>query len=311
MLGLCEQQRDAGRRGIVPCLEYHAVWRPQRDHQSVILELDFTQWHSHEGSVKMLPSLMAQHRVVVFRRVPAHPRYQLLMASALGSVVGKERDWTNRHYLPELRMESEERVNPYNQIWHCDTSWAAQPAQYTMLYALEAVTGCATTELGDVAAGNASLSEPRKSQIDSWKAFHHVLQARQTRFADVEPIAAQPVKRSGRFQALQRRLNDGVSVRATKLEAIEPPGMLHPVVCTDVPTGSRHLFLGEHAWCLEHLDEEQSASALNALTADCVGTVLVHQWQPADLMIFNNRTFLHRRGAGGAGVRTLRRSLVL
>ena len=99
----------------------------------------------------------------------------------------RTRDWRGVSYLPELRLESDARINPYNRIWHSDTSWAQAPAQYTALYALEAAPDCASTELADVAAGYATLPEARAREIASWRAFHHVVRARRTRFRHIEP----------------------------------------------------------------------------------------------------------------------------
>lgn len=280
-----------------------APWRP------VLHEIEFTDWHRQRRQA--LPALLVQHPAVVVRNVPPHPRHQLRLCAMLGPLVGRTRDWSRLSYLPDMRLESDTRINPFNRIWHCDTSWAQTPAQYTALFALEAAPDCATTELADVAAGYAALPQARAREIESWRAFHHVARSRQTRFASIEPAAPALRAPGGRLQAFAARWRLGSTVRAVRLTEATPPGVLHPVVATDVPTGKRHLLLGEHAWRLEHLNEADSACALDALTDACVHSVQEHRWRVGDLLIFNNRIHLHRRGDGAEGRRTLRRVLVL
>lgn len=274
-------------------------------------EIDFPDWHRQRQSREALPALLAQRHAIVIREVPPHPRHQLRICAALGPLFGRTRDCGGWSYLPELRLESDARINPYNRIWHCDTSWAQTPAQYTALYALEAGPECASTELADVAAGFAALPEARVREIEFWRAFHHVARSRQTRFAHIEPAKPTTPVRSDRWQALTARWRLGSLVRAVMLRETAPPGVLHQVVATDAPTGKRYVALGEHAWRLEHLSEADSARALDALTEASVRCVAEHRWRVGDLLIFNNRIHLHRRGDGVEGMRTLRRVLIL
>ncbi len=277
----------------------------------MIHEIEFAQWDRQRQSRAALSALMARHPAVVLRNVPPQPRHQLNICASLGPLVGKTPDWGGRSYLPELRIESDQRINPYNRLWHCDTSWAQTPAQYTTLYALDAAHNCAATELADVATGFAALPKAYVREIECWRAFHHVLRSRQTRFSHIEPAAPAPYARSNRWQALAARWRLGSTMRAVKLAETAPPGVLHQVVATDTPTGRQYVLLGEHAWCLEHLGEAASVEALDALTDACVGQGAVHRWRKGDLLIFNNRIHLHRRGDGVEGRRTLRRVLVL
>ena len=70
--------------------------------------------------------------------------------------------------------------------------------------------------------------------------------------------------------------------------------------------------LGEHAWLIQGDSAGQSIERLDALTEKVAVPAIRHQWQTGDLLLFDNRSLLHRR-APGADLqpqgRVLRRTL--
>ena len=260
--------------------------------------------------VTELRNTLAQKRVVLVTGVPSSRRHQLHITQMLGDLYATRRAQLRRKWRPELRTETDARPNPYNRIWHSDTSWAVRPARYTLLYCLAAEDGTATTELADMMAGFEAIPQEQAREISSWRALHHVERSRQLRFPLNEPVPSHlPPKRP-----LTERLADRLSVgssHARTLPIPPPPGVEHPVIATEPYSGRRYVYLGEHAYKISHLDQPRSLTELSALTQLCTQATQTHTWQTGDLLIFDNWTFLHRRGMEALGERTLRRTLAL
>lgn len=91
-------------------------------------------------------------------------------------------------------------------------------------------------------------------------------------------------------------------------QAIDAPGAIHPAVLTHEETGRKALYLGRREWAFvagqtpsaseELLDELWQYAALPHYTWR-------QQWQPYDLIIWDNRRVLHRRDDFDANARRL------
>lgn len=284
--------------------------------------------------------LLREHLAVVVRDFPASPADQLRVTRMLGRVVAARRVRPGSPLTPELRHESDTAVNPYNAIWHSDTSWAEQPARYTLLYAMAIDGDCAATELLDTSEAYGRLPESRRAEIAPWKAWHHVelARSRTTRDADDSTTEAsattagaaaasttrpgparRAVRRWRRLRHRDRGADDAVAPGTldgasdvVELPKPDPPGAIHDVVRFDGPTRRTHLCLGEHAWTLDHLDGDAGASALAALRSEMEIEPTAHRWHRRDLLVFDNRVLLHRRSVvdGSApATRELRRTM--
>lgn len=78
----------------------------------------------------------------------------------------------------------------------------------------------------------------------------------------------------------------------------EAPGAVHPIVMTHEETGERALYLGRREWAyIPGLSLEDSEALLDELWsyAALKANVWQQQWQPNDLIIWDNRRVLHRR----------------
>lgn len=78
----------------------------------------------------------------------------------------------------------------------------------------------------------------------------------------------------------------------------EAPGAVHPIVMTHKETRKQTLYLGRREWAyipgLSLADSEALLDELWSCTA-LQGNVWQQQWQPDDLIIWDNRRVLHRR----------------
>ena len=283
--------------------------------QALGLELDASELTSLAG----LPALLKDHRVVLVRNFPRDSAVQLEVTAAFGATAGVRRRWHGLGALPELRVEEDSHPNPYNEVWHADTSWARKPVEVVILYALEAGSGCAGIELADVVAGYAELAEAEQRRLADMRIHHHVAIARAQFQQPATRVIASPKAQVSRPQrwlrqrrsAWRAERESGIHNPTRLVHGAPPPGVLHPAVMPDAQ-GRNSLLLGEHAWLVEGLNAAESRDVLDALSHRVTRQPLLHRWRRGDLLLFDNLGFLHRRQPGISaqpGARTLRRSL--
>ena len=75
--------------------------------------------------------------------------------------------------------------------------------------------------------------------------------------------------------------------------------MTHPLVRTQPESGSKSLFMGEHASHLDDRSFEAGRARLTALEAHATEERFIyrHHWQPGDVLMWDNRCLLHRADA--------------
>jgi len=272
------------------------------------------------GALELIHEALRRHRLVVFPDQRLDESAQLGVAGSLGIVVAST-SRSGHRCVPDVRYQSDVGcVGPpprhvfYNQQWHADMSWTAQGAPVTLLYAVEADPGCASTAFADMIGAYDSLDETTRATIESWQAFHHVACARELRYG--QPVcrrqhaqgAAAGVTRGRIATALRRfaALIDGLRSPRSRLRTVPPqrvdrPGALHPVVQTDPASGRRFVHLGDHAWSLAGIDEVEGRASVDELNRRVItdGNVHQHRWSAGDLVLLDNRSVLHRRSPDG------------
>lgn len=78
----------------------------------------------------------------------------------------------------------------------------------------------------------------------------------------------------------------------------DAPGAVHPAIITHEETGQQGLYLGRREWAyISGLSLEESESLLDEIWSYAARSENVwrQQWQPYDLIIWDNRRVLHRR----------------
>ena len=94
-----------------------------------------------------------------------------------------------------------------------------------------------------------------------------------------------------------RQLGDTCGLELLSAEDLEDlPPVEHPVVRTHPATGRKNLFVGRHASHIIGQPEAESRKLLRVLTEEAAQPPRTwkHQWQPGDLVIWDNRCVLHR-----------------
>jgi taurine dioxygenase len=159
------------------------------------------------------------------------------------------------------------------RFWHTDGAYLAKPHNVSMLYAIE-VPSKDGIPLGDtdfigMAAAYDALPEATKQRIDGLRALHDV----NHRYGRTE-TAQDMLKRTAQF----------------------PPAS-HPLAIRHPATGRRCLYLSEGYTCsIEGLPEEEGAALLKELCEHVQRPQFQyrHAWSPGDLLIWDNRSTLHR-----------------
>ncbi len=157
-----------------------------------------------------------------------------------------------------------------NRFWHSDLSFTAGGAAHSMLCALEVPAYGGETEFADTARALETLPAAIRDKIAGLKALHSL------RFSRAKTGYVDP------FQDKRQK----------------PAAFSHPLVYTNAKTGRRSLYIGSHAGQIEGLDEESSTVLLDELLSEAtqVENQYSHRWAVGDLVIWDNRRVLHRRG---------------
>jgi taurine dioxygenase len=156
-------------------------------------------------------------------------------------------------------------------VWHTDMSYLDLPPDASMLYALEIPPAGGNTYFCGMQA--------------VWKALPASLKAK---------IASRRIKHDGTF-------NSGGYVRQGVTPTNDPhkaPGAWHPAVCVHPITGEPALYLGRRRNSyVEGLNPAQSDALLDELWAfaDSPELVYEHRWRVGDLVLWDNRSTMHRR----------------
>jgi taurine dioxygenase len=272
------------------------------------------------GTVELLDGLLRRDRVVVVRGQRLAPLAQLRVGASLGPLHGTRPSRYGPWAVPEIRYETGDTTSVrsnYNERWHADLSWVQNGSPVTLLHAIEAGAGCAPTAFADMIGAYRALDASTSAAVDRWQAYHHVARSRDVRYGPMPP-APPPGSVTGRVRRTvvrrYRELRWSVPQFRARLTAPPaPPGALHPVIQTDT-AGRRFVHAGDHAWSLAGLPEPEGLALLDELNRLVVAAehVYEHRWAPGDLVLFENRSLLHRRLPFGdaAARRLLRRCVV-
>ena len=268
------------------------------------------------ATTRLVDEHLLEHRVVVVRDQRLDAAAQLRFAATLGTLVAAPGTAPRRRRPPELRYEVEggggeaQARTVYTSQWHADLSWCRQGARtVTLLYAVEANPGAAPTAFADMIDAYDSLDATTRATIEPWGAYHDLQRSRELRYGartndPPSSVGREPHRRRVRSIARRaiRELREIADLRASRLAATAPesvpsPGALHRVVQVDPSSGCRFVHLGDHAWTLAGVEEHVGVALVDALNRRIVtgGNQHRHHWERGDLVLFDNRSVLHRR----------------
>ncbi len=155
-----------------------------------------------------------------------------------------------------------------NYLWHTDSSFKQTPALASLLSAREVPPEGGETEFVSARAAYARLDPARRAAIEGLTVIHDFVFSRSKVGADV------------------------VSADHAKLV----PPVPQRLVRTNPATGAKNYFVGSHAARVVGWTEQQSRKLLDDLLARATRPedIYRHHWRQGDLIIWDNRSVLHR-----------------
>ncbi|HEV7799753.1 MAG TPA: TauD/TfdA family dioxygenase [Burkholderiales bacterium] len=174
-------------------------------------------------------------------------------------------------------------------VWHTDMSSFEVPPNQTALYAIEVPGSGGRTGFNNMYAAYDTLPAPLRARVENLMLKHD---------ATIDAAGY-----------LRRNFAD-----AADMDLRTSPGGVHPLVRTHPETGRNCLFLGRRTKSyLMGLEIDESEALLDALWAHATQAPLAwfHDWQPGDLLMWDNRCAMHRREPFDASVRRVLHRVVI
>ena len=246
--------------------------------------LDLTQALSAQD-VKDINAAMNQYAVLVWRDQPMSQAQQIAFSESFGPLdIGLKRVFKRKERLDDERLidisnvdlngELHRRDSPKNlssfanQLWHSDSSFMSPRAAYSMLHALVIPSEGGNTEFCDLRAAYDALPLDLKEEIQDLSAEHYALHTRLL-------------------------LGDDAYTDEQK-KAIEPA--VWPLVSVHPGSKRQVLFVGVHAHKIMGWPIAEARIFLSDLLEHATqrSFVYAHQWQVGDLVMWDNRSTLHR-----------------
>ncbi|MBD8656436.1 TauD/TfdA family dioxygenase [Oxalobacteraceae sp. CFBP 13730] len=158
-------------------------------------------------------------------------------------------------------------------FWHSDLSYKETPSLGSMLHAQELPAEGGDTLFANQHAAWDALPDDLKREVEGLQAEHWYL---------------------ARYDELRQRNPYRPQLTQAQIDEVKP--VSHPVVRTHPETGRRALFVSEHFTTRILGVSEQRSRELLDLLFD-YGTraehVYRHQWQPHDMVFWDNRSLMH------------------
>jgi len=188
-------------------------------------------------------------------------------------------------HKPLPRDDRRRLFNLGNRLWHSDSSFRAIPAKYSLLSGRIVVDQGGRTEFADMRAAYDALDDATKAEIEELICEHSLIYSRGA-LGFIE--LSEPEKKT--FAPVRQRL-----VRT------------HPV------TGRKSLYLSSHIGTIIGWPMPEARAFIRDLTEHATQPrfTYAHKWRQFDLVMWDNRTTMHRvRRFDENQVRDVRRTTV-
>ena len=155
-----------------------------------------------------------------------------------------------------------------NMLWHTDSTFLPTPALVNLLTARVVPSSGGQTEIASTRAAWADMPEELKTPLRDAIVWH--------------------------------RLSHSRSKISTELAALPMmnrwPDRPWPAVWTNPANGAEALYIASHAFAIEGMGLEEAQALIDAAMAFCTQDKYVysHEWQPGDVLIWDERATVHR-----------------
>ena len=250
------------------------VFAARVDGIDITRELDASAW-------ERVRSAFEEHSVLVFRGQALDDERQVAFSRRFGSLE-VTRSMNPAAGTPFARQsnldiktgvvipEGDRRMvyQLANMLWHSDSSFKPVPSLCSLLSARIVPPEGGATEFASMRAAYAALPDEMKRRVAALIVVHDFAWSRDL----VQP---------GFF---------------TERERAEYPPVRHPLVRANPVNGRRALFMGAHASHIEDMSMAEGRALLKELLDHATQPAFVyrHEWREGDLVVWDNRSVLHR-----------------
>jgi len=244
-----------------------------------VLGLDLSQPVSADDFARLHRAHLDYH-VLVFRDQHITPGQQVAFSRRWGQLQIHVLRQFQLPLDPEVLVISNIRENGQpiglgdaGHFWHSDLSYKETPSLGSMLHAQELPQEGGDTLFANQHTAWEQLPEHLKRAVAGLEAEHSYL----CRYAD-----------------LQKRNPWRPNLTQAQIDEVKP--VVHPVVRTHPETGRKALFVSEHFTTrIVGLPEDESRALLAELFDHSTRPehIYRHQWQPQDMVFWDNRSLMH------------------
>ncbi|MGE3175786.1 MAG: TauD/TfdA dioxygenase family protein [Planctomycetota bacterium] len=239
---------------------------------------------------RRLRELAYVHQILVLRdQDPADLDGWLAFARVLGTV----EPYFQAHYHhpehPEIFVSSNVPLNGRKvgvagtgRMWHADYSFFARPLAFTMIRPIVLPTSRRETLFVDMRRVWRELPHGLRGRVAGLHAVHDAWDYYKVQPKDVDRAIAELIEDWHR----------------------EAPGATHPLVVRHPFTGEEHLYCSSgFTKSIAGVSHEDGQALLRDLFAFCEQERFVHHqpWQPGDILLWDNRSLIHRAAPAPAG----------
>lgn len=230
------------------------------------------------AEIEAIYSAWIDHTIVLFRGQKLTPEQHIAFTHRIGEVVSYTRTHFSAETYPEILVLSNIQKDgkligsPVSgRVWHTDGHYLEDPPAGSLLYAIETPPEGGDTMFANMVAAYEDLPEVTKRQIGNLEVIISRVQSRPYNYPDRPPPT-------------EAERKDWVDVR-------QPIVIRHPV------SGRKAIYAGGSVpWRIAGMDEARSAPLVTFVQEFSIMPQYVyrHQWQPGDLIIWDNRSAMHR-----------------
>jgi taurine dioxygenase len=219
------------------------------------------------------------HSVLVFRDQELAPAMHVDFSSRFGELVGHVvsrfglADYPQVTILSNVENDQGQKIGAdrAGMIWHSDLSFMACPSLGSFLYGVECPPSGGDTEFASTRAAFSALPSTLAKRLAGLHGIHDYAWHYRT------------------YLSHRPQLSDAQKAKT--------PPVHHPALRTHPVTGAATIYLSEGLTAsIEELPEDEGRSLVVEVSDFATQPQFVyrHQWQPRDLVVWDNRSTMHR-----------------
>jgi taurine dioxygenase/putative 2-oxoglutarate oxygenase len=219
--------------------------------------------------------------LLIFRRQSLSADRQIAFTKRFGKILVYTRSENAHPDYPELLILSNLRRNgrpcgspASGRYWHTDGHFLRRPPSASLLHAIHVPRTGGDTWFASMTAAYDALPPDLQSRLAGLRVIISRVRSRPYNYPEKPPV--------------------------TDAERAAWPDMDQPIVRTHPETGRRALYVGGNVpWRVENMPEAESTPLITELQAHAIQPqfIHVHKWRRGDLVIWDNRSVLHRATA--------------